>query len=572
MLNFIKKNWAILLALAVTYWALKALLVPGFFPIHDDQQIARIFELDKALREGQIPVRWISDFGFGFGYPLFNFYPPLSYYFAEVFHLIGFSFIDSAKLVFISGFLLSSLFMYLWVKDHFGKLPALFSAVLYVYAPYHAVEVYVRGSLPDFTSYALLPGIFWVTDKLFKYKKLNIAIILGLFAATIPLSHVLKAVSLPPFFLIYLIFLLIKNKREIRKLIILLSISLLVSLGLTAFFWMPSILEKNYTLVDKINIGELYNYKLHFAYLRQFLSSPWGYGGSIFGLEDGISFEIGKIHLLFSFFAALILVHAFLVKKIAKYKIGILSLGLFLTSLYFSSFHSEWIWNRIEVFSYIQFPWRFLAFSALFSSFTAGFVIYYIQQNFGKKLSIIFLFIFSAAAVISVLPYFQPQKYLTVTDSRYTNLDDIRWRVSKSSFEFVPSGVATKLSDIKTTQVDLERQDVPKSPYKIIKGSAEVEVLVDESNYKKFQVYSRTDSEIQLNTFSFPGWKVNLNGKEIKYKDNNKLKLITIEIPKGKYVLTLRFENTKPRAIGNAISLVTALNLIGFGLFKLWRK
>lgn len=100
MLRLLKNHLVFIIVLIACFWAVKALFVPGFFPIHDDEQIARIFELDSALSDGQFPVRWVQHLGFGFGYPLFNFYPPLSYYSAEAFHLIGFSFIDSTKLVF----------------------------------------------------------------------------------------------------------------------------------------------------------------------------------------------------------------------------------------------------------------------------------------------------------------------------------------------------------------------------------------------------------------------------------------------------------------------------------------
>ena len=46
---------------------------PGLFQIHDDQQTARLFLFDQALKAGQFPVRWVDGLGFGFGYPLFVF-------------------------------------------------------------------------------------------------------------------------------------------------------------------------------------------------------------------------------------------------------------------------------------------------------------------------------------------------------------------------------------------------------------------------------------------------------------------------------------------------------------------
>ena len=104
MFIYFKKYWAVLIVLGLSFWAVKALLVPGFFSMHDDQQIARLFELDISLKAGQIPPRWVENLGFGYGYPFFNFYPPLVYYLGEIFHTMGFSFINSTKLVILSGF------------------------------------------------------------------------------------------------------------------------------------------------------------------------------------------------------------------------------------------------------------------------------------------------------------------------------------------------------------------------------------------------------------------------------------------------------------------------------------
>ena len=87
----------ILLASLIIAWPLAK---PGLYTIHDDQQIARLFVFDQALGHGQFPVRWVDGLGFGFGYPLFVFYPPLVYMLSELFHLTGFSFINSIKLVF----------------------------------------------------------------------------------------------------------------------------------------------------------------------------------------------------------------------------------------------------------------------------------------------------------------------------------------------------------------------------------------------------------------------------------------------------------------------------------------
>jgi hypothetical protein len=107
-MNILKKNFTLILALLLCFWAVKPLFAPGFFPIHDNEQVARLFDLDQALKVWHIPPRIAPNLGFGYGYPFFNFYPPFAYYIAEVFKMIGFSYIGSIKLMVGLGFILGS--------------------------------------------------------------------------------------------------------------------------------------------------------------------------------------------------------------------------------------------------------------------------------------------------------------------------------------------------------------------------------------------------------------------------------------------------------------------------------
>ena len=577
MFIYFKKYWAVLIVLGLCFWAAKALLVPGFFSMHDDQQIARLFELDISLKAGQIPPRWVENLGFGYGYPFFNFYPPLVYYFGEAFHVLGFSFINSTKLVILFGFLLSSFFMYLWSKEHFGKLAGIFSALLYTYAPYHAVNVYVRGDIPEFFSFVWIPAVFWSTDLLFKTKKISYALLLAIFLAFVVLTHSLVALVFPVFFLIYVLFHLLSNRKELKKLILLLFLSGFVAVSLSMYFWLPVFLEKKFTLVDEILTRELASYKLHFVYIRQFWNSMWGYGGSLYGIEDGLSFQVGKVHLILSMFSIVPVIFTYLKKrKIPKNsKIIIVVFLLFLISLYMTSFHSQWIWDKVQFLSYLQFPWRFLLFTAVLSSFLGGFFIYFIEKNFGKLVATAAFLILGSIVFFSVAQNFQPAKFLNVDDSFYTNPEDIKWRVSKMSFEFVPKGVATKISDINTTQLDIDENDIAEQSYKVLKGEIWVKVISNKPHSKEFQVFSKSFSVFQVNTFSFPGWEASIDGKKVEYNDNNKLKLIVLDVTPGSHSINVNFVNTLPRAVGNAVSLVTIFNLIGFGLLgikKSWKK
>lgn len=136
----------------------RPLFDPGFFPVHDDMQVQRVFEMGNALKDGQFPVRILSDFGYGYHYPLYNFYAPLPYYVGAFFNLIGFSPLTSTKIMFLLPNFLSIAFMFALIKKITkSSLSAFFAAVLYAYFPYRAVDNYVRGVIGEIYVMMFLP-------------------------------------------------------------------------------------------------------------------------------------------------------------------------------------------------------------------------------------------------------------------------------------------------------------------------------------------------------------------------------------------------------------------------------
>ena len=98
----------------------------------------------KALSDSMFPVRWVEDLGFGYGYPIFNFYAPLSYYFGSIFNLIGFDALIATKNN--DGFrnyFDRSIYVF-FCQRIVWRYRGIVAALFYMYAPYHGVDIYVR--------------------------------------------------------------------------------------------------------------------------------------------------------------------------------------------------------------------------------------------------------------------------------------------------------------------------------------------------------------------------------------------------------------------------------------------
>ena len=88
-------HWLLITLILLSWPVIKPILVPGFFPIHDQTQVVRVQQMAEAYQAGQFPVRWVGDLGYGFGYPIFNFYAPLAYYLLEALHLLGLNYLHT---------------------------------------------------------------------------------------------------------------------------------------------------------------------------------------------------------------------------------------------------------------------------------------------------------------------------------------------------------------------------------------------------------------------------------------------------------------------------------------------
>lgn len=547
------------------------LLESGLYQIHDDQHIARLFLFDQALKAGQFPVRWVDSLGFGFGYPLFIFYPPLVYVIGEIFHLAGFGFIDSIKLVFFSSIFFSGVAIYIFVKELWGKFPALVSAIFYMFIPYRALDVYVRGALAESFAFVWLPLILWSFYKLHRTNKPTYILYSAVFLALLMITH--NLIFLPFMIILPIYFLFLFFRSEEKKLLTLnFLLSFFLALGLSAFFWMPALLEKKFTIVDQLLLVNLANYKIHFVFPRQLWNWTWGFGGSAPGLADGISFKIGKLHIIvsaLSFIMAIIFLFKSKIPKLENknYSYILLIFILFILSAFMTTSLSNFLWGLMPPLAYLQFPWRFLIFTALFSSILAGALIYQLRFTFIRLIIGILLILLLFFPNIKL---FQPQKYRSnLTDELATSDKIINLDVSASSFEYIPKGVDIIESDLGTNVVNIQKDDIPRSKVEIISGEVTISELNTKPHKIKFTADSQNGATLKSNLFSFPGWEVLIDGNKIEIKDKNRLKLIIFDVPKGLSHVEINFNNTMIRSLANFISLFSIFILFIL-IFKKW--
>ena len=148
--------------LILSVFTLLDLLHPGLPITHDGvDHVARIANFYQSLTEGNIVPRWAANLNWGYGHPILMFLYPLPSYIASLFHAVGFSFVDSTKLVFASAYVASMLGMYVWGSLVWGNTAGFIAALLYGYGPYRFVDVYIRGAIGEHVAFVSAPFILY---------------------------------------------------------------------------------------------------------------------------------------------------------------------------------------------------------------------------------------------------------------------------------------------------------------------------------------------------------------------------------------------------------------------------
>ena len=162
----IKINRNFLFVFLISLLPLFNLITPGLPVTHDGlDHVVRIANFYQSLTEGILIPRWAGNLNWGYGHPILMFLYPLPSYFASLFHFFGFSYIDSLKLVFASSYVFSGIFMYLWLKEFLGDRPAIVGSILYLFAPYRFVDLYVRGALGEHVAFVFIPLVLYTRQE-----------------------------------------------------------------------------------------------------------------------------------------------------------------------------------------------------------------------------------------------------------------------------------------------------------------------------------------------------------------------------------------------------------------------
>lgn len=570
MFKFFKLNlhWFILILLIIsTSWSL--FYYHGLGVGHDLNHEARIFEMFKGLKDGAFPVIWSENLSYGYGMPLFEFYAPLPYFIGAIFYSVGFSLSQSVEAIILMANFLTLIGSYLLAKELFkNKWAAVLVAATIMLAPYRAVDLFVRSAISEVWAIAFLAYVLLGIVLIVKNKKAGIPTLVISFACLV-LSHNLTALMSSPFIVIFAIFYLLNNigfNARALNMFFKLFFTGILSLGLSSFYFMPALIEKNFTKINEFTLSSYYDFHQHFLYIRQFLN-PWGsweYGGSGWGPNDEMSYFLGYgqlFILVLGIFQACWFIIKFKQTKNKQSLIFQISL-LFLIglSLFLTLLKAQKIWELFSFTAYFQFPWRLLSVSLIFIGLLAGNLYSFFNKRYK---GIFFLVIFLLLIVINPR-YFRSEKY--EDHSAYYNNYAMRIRneTSNNLYDYVPINVNffNKIGFYLYKNPDYTSLTVP--PISIFNNGLiskyKANIIIDKSTKKVFSISLSEDESIVLNIAYYPGWTVKDGNKEINVTPNEN-GLISFNLSSGDHKIFLELKDTPIRFWSKVISSISLLIL-----------
>lgn len=495
-----------------------------------------------TLMEGNIIPQWDSLRCAGFGCPQFIFMYTFPYYFMSFFHILGFSFINGAKLLLSFSFIASGIAMYVFIKETFGEKAGFIAGFFYLFAPYHLVDLHFRTDLGEAPSFAFIPFLFMATSKIIKQNSIKWAIIQAIVLILLLLSHQAIFFMTTPFLLCYGIYIWKNMPKKTITSIKLFLFSFTLFLLLSAFYWIPIVLE-----AKDIYWG-VYGHVLFIEPISLFFLSPWQFGFLFQGPKGELSFVIGYIHL-FIIIAAIL----FMIRK-TKYDNNKKHIAFFLMSFLIAFFMmlplSQELWNAIPFLSKSQFSYRLLLPISFFTSVIAAVIL--------RRLPNKWIIVICAITMFSTILNWGHRRTIPTIDDAY-----LKNELTKDSPVFevtIPKWV------------DLEHIEQYKrlAPIEITSGNADIVTLQRKTEKHEYVIHAKTSVTLRENTFYYPGWKVfaNNNPVEIAYTTLQLPGTINFTLPKGLYKVELSFTPTPMRIVAQYISLISFFSLITFLLFK----
>ncbi len=327
----------------------------GWYSTHDGLTYpVRAAEWSYLYASGDRYPRWAASFYWGFGYPIFNFFPPLVYFLSHLLMQAGLTAPVAVRVLELSAFLTGFAGCYRLARLWASPRIAFAAAIAGMLAPYRLVDVYVRGDLAESFAFGLVPFVLAEAVVLGRNYCTRAGFRLALFLALVFYSHTLTSFMCSLALAAMGLYALVRGRWQVFV-----SVGLWSGLGLllSAACWIPAYFEHglvNVKVATEARDFYSYHWADHFLEWWQQLDPSWGIGPSLPGPGDRMNFSASVVLVAAAVYAA-----GRLRTASGRLLYGPVLAALLVTGLLTIGL-SKPLWSVFPLMHFFQFPWRFL--------------------------------------------------------------------------------------------------------------------------------------------------------------------------------------------------------------------
>jgi len=552
------------LTLLLCSFALLPLLRSGGLPSGYDvlYHVYRVAEMQRSWEAGVFLPRWADSFYFGYGYPVFHYYASVTYYLTSILiSLTGMSALAALRGVIALSLLGGGVGMYGFCRPRWGVAGAVLAAVVYVYSPYLLyTEPYTRGDYPELLSFGLIPWVFWAFDALAAASRPRAVVLAAGSVALLIQTHNLMALVFFAILCGWLVWRWCVGELSKRHLGLLLGVAGL-GVGLSAYFWLPVLAERDAVQLDNlIALAEL-DYRHFFVPLGDLLAlPPRSDAGAMNGLLP--RYHLGVAGWLLGLLGVGVVWHR---RRRAEVFFAVLG-GL---CIFLMTPQAAGVWERLSILAYLQFPWRFLGAAAFCAAVLAGGVG---QAATAQRWRLPLLTVLYLLPLVAVIPLFYvPQWDLKDVDTSTAAYQAAEvaglQRGTTFSGEYLPVNVFVVPDPNQRLLADFaDGSPIDKSHWEILPNGVALTLLSQNPHHAAWRVQAEAPFTLEVLTFDFPGWRARVNGAEVPITPAVPHGFITFPVPSGESLVQVEMSQTAPRWLGYGVSLAAVLGVLGAGL------
>ncbi len=549
-------------------------LLPGGIPNTADSPIhlMRAAEMIQAWQEGVFIPRWAADLGNGYGLPLFVYAPPLPYYLMALFHTLGLPLELAFKGTLLLAVAIACFGAYQMNRVLLGQWAGAVGAAAYLYAPILLRELFIQGNIAQLLAWVFVPWACYGIIQLFRRVRLRDGLIVALAVMGTMLSHNAAALLMAGTVAGISLILWLLTRRW-RVLLATMASSLL-GLALSAWFWLPALLEGQYVQLGRIVASD---FRPRFIALAELIAlSPRLDTGAI---NSFFPLTLGAIQVWLAFVGMVLLGSLGLVWLSKRQSVDPLFLGsaLFfsLLSLFCAFMATAWsepIWRVLPFLNLFEWPFRWHGFTVVGLSWLCAFAVFAVTgylrrwptQIGANGLGALALLLLIGSALVNLYP-----KLLPLGTFKSAPADVVRFETRSNAIgttslgEFNPIWVNNPLADLPTPDHYRRHRPANRLPSHLPSGGHGTVELASTHTHQ-FRLDLPSPITLTLDLLYFPGWQATVDGAPVSIAPHPGSGLLDVALPAGVHTLRVDFGETPLRGWADLISLVAWL---GLGLF-----